>query len=297
MPDIDGDPLTVYKHPPFALALAASKDGEWSFSGTGVILSDGLAMTAAHVIDGYVESLLPDMAQAIAMEKQRLRQLDYALGPKTEEEIPRSGTVERRQLDIVLLGFQVVEPHAAWRVSRAYGAPGPDICFLRLEPYNEAAASQGVASAAMDLCAPMVGAVVNGFGVRNQEIVGKNRLKCDPHTVTGTVLAVHNAGLPGRTDFPCFLTDATVEPGMSGGPFFNSSGELCGIASSGWEGDASESRISCLWPSMNAMVDFPLPTKVGEDPYPIIDLIEPGYLKARNAEKVNILETGVSLRI
>lgn len=281
-----------------ALALAAWKGGQWHFSGTAILIGQGFAITATHVIDDFISILLPLETYKESQENDRMKRLDYALGPHNTSK--KSTEYVHRDRHITIYAFQFGYLNNLWTVKRAYGSPCTDITFLKLAPANEGAITYKAPSLVMNLIAPEVGACVSGFGYHDQKLADdKDTLICDSSTTVGNVISVHNDGLPGRIRIPCFLVDARIDGGMSGCPFFNEQGELCGIASMSYDSNQEEehmSRIACLWPSMNTLVDLSLPGCSNTIPYPVLELAKLKYLHVRNWERINIEENGISFR-
>ncbi len=281
-----------------ALALAAWKDGQWHFSGTAVLIGQGFAITATHVIDDFISTLLPLETQEESQENDRRNRLDYALGPQKIS--IKSTEYNCRDRHITIYAFQFGFLNNLWTVKRAYGSPCTDITFLKLVPANEGASTYKAPSLVMNLIVPRLGERVSGFGYHNQKSADdKDTLICDSSSTIGKVISIHNDGLPGKARIPCFLVDARIDGGMSGCPFFNEQGELCGIASMSYDSNKEgeyTSRIACLWPSMNTLVDLSLLCCHSEKPYPVLELAKLKYLHVRNWERVAIEEDGISFQ-
>jgi hypothetical protein len=64
----------------------------------------------------------------------------------------------------------------------------------------------------------------------------------------------------GLLSFPCFRTNAQFAPGMSGGPIFDDSGNVCGVVCSGTqieEGGANHTSYgSLIWPIFGCEIDI-----------------------------------------
>jgi S1-C subfamily serine protease len=55
------------------------------------------------------------------------------------------------------------------------------------------------------------------------------------HATRGTIEENHFPGRDQRLNFPCFLTNARFDLGMSGGPIVSATGQVCGVICSGTE--------------------------------------------------------------
>jgi hypothetical protein len=92
--------------------------------------------------------------------------------------------------------------------------------------------------------------------------------RTDPPTVklelktaisSGSVLEVHPEYRDrGLLSFPCFRTNARFDGAMSGGPIFDSSGNVCGVVCSGTkhEGKGHTSYGSLIWPIFGCEIDI-----------------------------------------
>jgi hypothetical protein len=113
-------------------------------------------------------------------------------------------------------------------------------------------------------------------------------------TTTGHVIDIHHelrdsAKLP----FPCFQVNARFDGSMSGGPVFNSDGNLCGIVCSSIPADEEFSEhvsyVSTLWPMLGLTVQIEDPTNTGKFiDYLFSDYFDSGQLFAVDRAFVSV---------
>jgi S1-C subfamily serine protease len=119
-------------------------------------------------------------------------------------------------------------------------------------------------------------------------------------TTTGPVLRVfENRRDSSMLNFPCFEINARFEPGMSGGPVFNESGELCGIICSAitpTQGVAHIAYAASLWPILGIKIDLDMPGCTVKGPYGLFELGDVGVIAVRNwdviKKRIEMIEEG-----
>ena len=117
-----------------------------------------------------------------------------------------------------------------------------------------------------------------------------------PTSTYGTISQVFEESRDSaRLSFPCFEIDARIDGGMSGGPVFNPSGELCGILCSSFPateaGGPHTSYVATLWPALATPIDMEvegLPTSTTRT---ALDLAAHGTLLVRNWDRVQLTST------
>lgn len=254
-----------------ALLITSSMNGADRFSsGTAVIISPFLALTARHVLDdhwtrheGVVMPLESRAAGAFSLEL-----------------------------------FQVVGTSLhRWAVTRFWTTDAADFAVLRLEPLCAGAAAYAFKHLHIDLLPPKVGERITAFGYAGTEIdevaPRKFLLRQYAPTSRGEVVEVHISGRdPLIMPFPCFRTNARFDGSMSGGPVFNSLGHLCGLVCSTYppyeSGDEHASYVVLLWPAMGLPIDL---NRVGHPQgvmYPMFDLVKDRFILAENAACVSV---------
>ena len=266
----------------FALALAGYREHIWRPSGTAIVIAPYLAVTAKHVIEDYwakfeVSALQPGSAG---------------------ESLQAAGSFQVLAIQILNEG----ETGALWDVTRLWLSPFTDVAFLRLTPRSDSARNHKWRSAKMNLMPPPVGTWISGFGyhgsavtlTENEDMI-EVEWRDSPTTTTGEVVEMHERRRDNSMlTFPCFRTNARFEGGMSGGPVFNDTGELCGIICTGStlaEGDNDHiSYVANLWPSMGTEIDMDregLPKGVY---YPVLELAKHGHIDAKHWERIVIVK-------
>jgi hypothetical protein len=195
-----------------------------------------------------------------------------------------------------LILVQVVEQQAnLWAVTRFWSSDISDIVLLRLTPYSVGATDYRFRHLTLDLLPPDVGERITAFGYHENEVVSPGEkmvtLRQRAATSHGQVVEIHHEFRDkGFLRFPCFRTNARFEGGMSGGPVFNSSRQLCGLVCSGLppfttDGEHTSYAVS-LWPAMAIPIDL---SRVGYPPdarYPLFDLVRDNFLVAANSDRV-----------
>lgn len=86
----------------------------------------------------------------------------------------------------------------------------------------------------------------------------------------------------GMLSFPCFRTDARFEPGMSGAPIFDETGNVLGVVCSGGDsaGDTAQfiSHGSLIWPIFGCQVDIAKTPEAPPEKTLLYDLARDGSL-------------------
>ena len=142
----------------------------------------------------------------------------------------------------------------------------------------------------MDILPPPKGEKITAFGYAStlvvDEIGQKVKFELNPSISTGIVTEV----FPEKRDtcqlpFPSYEIQGHFIGGMSGGPVFNESGELCGLVCSGLS-DASveysdESPVAwgvVLWPIVGIRINHSIPGVISPPPYTLIELARAGLI-------------------
>src|SRR5262249_24266306 len=126
-----------------------------------------------------------------------------------------------------------------WAVTRCWMSDLTDIVLLRLTPYSAGAAAYKFKFLTLDLKPPAIGERIRAFGYSENlvEASGPEGFRLQQRAVTthGELIEVHHHFRDTRKmPFPCFRTNARFDGGMSGGPVFNKSGQLCGLVCSSY---------------------------------------------------------------
>lgn len=203
--------------PAAVVSLAAIRTGVVNPSGSGVAITPNLVVTAGHVVDDYLATVQADAPWGV--------QGSSALSPAHKHRAWHFGALQRMdESDLAIL------------VSASMNPP-----FMTLQP------------ATLCLTPPEPGEEVFALGFHSSRMEPQN----EPNTYLwhempalsrGNVIDVY----PQRRDsamapFPCFSLGIDIFGGMSGGPVFNSSGQVLGFISSGITGE-TYAVATLVWP-------------------------------------------------
>ncbi len=239
------DPITK-----FSLFLMTEHKGVWKGFGSGVIIGDGLALTAKHVIQNAFRQ----------NEKTQFPGEDLLSRGTDTEFAPY--TLTAKALTIRAIHTQTKLPRLLmWEVETAWMDAFSDLALLRLQPSKHSANVYFESFVGMTAEIPPIGQTVAAFGYHSPEVelciryeeYSELAVRIHPTTTTGEVLAVAESSetaIACGKRFPGYRTEMVLKDSMSGGPVFNEAGELCGLISSTFveEDGASFSYIAALWP-------------------------------------------------
>ena len=212
--------------------------GELHACGTASIIGRGYAITAAHVIDDFLQKF-GARPNAHGNNQSNFDLLLYLTINEGADVLPMkvlklwSGTMT--DIAVLFLGIPAdwKEQDHVWKVPR-----------LQLLP-------------------PNIGERISGFGFSDPEITDRDAevptIDIKPRTTTGQVVEVHNHRRDNvRLPFPCIRVNARFDGSMSGGPVFNSQGNLCGIICSSLPADEEQSEhisyVTTLWPMLGFLI-------------------------------------------
>jgi hypothetical protein len=262
---------TKLEHPitEHALLLLARDEETIHPLGTAVFVSPGLAITAKHVIG---ESWRMYGFSDVPMERRGGQTAHY---------------------EILAVQYPGNKSDAAiWIARGAWASPYSDIAAISLEPADDLARSYVFPTMpTLSVLPPAQGEKVTAFGYAASSVVtlegNQLSLSLDPLTAPGTVTEVY----PERRDmgmlsFPSFQVEGHFIGGMSGGPIYNSIGELCGLVCSG-DNDTPIANGVALWPILVVMIShegFGV-TCTGE--YRMSQLADHGRLTLKDYDKVD----------
>jgi len=243
----------------FSLALTTRKGDQEYASGTAVIIAAYLAITAKHVIDDYFNIYDRISSREITGELK--------------------GTFS-------LFAFQSlnnIKDNGVWSISRLWPCQGTDLYILQLTPYSDTAKNYKWRCPPVNFSLPKIGDRIAAFGYAKSKI--DNVLFYEASTAVGEVIEVHEEMRDSvRLNFPCFMVNAKFEGGMSGGPVFNDSGELCGLVCSNLSPlsihEPHVSYVTLLKPLLSTLIDIPYVELGNAGIYPVSKLIDYNILHA-----------------
>jgi hypothetical protein len=213
--------------------------GELHACGTASLIGRGYAITAAHVIDDFLQKFGAKRDE-YGNNQSNFDLLLYLTLNEGVDLLPLkvlklwSGTMT--DIAVLFLGMPADWPEEehTWKIPR-----------LQLLP-------------------PPVGDRISGFGFSEPEITWPNgdvpTIDIKPRTTTGQVVEVHDQRRDSlRLPFPCFRVNARFDGSMSGGPVFSSAGNLCGIVCSSLPADNDHnehvSYVTTLWPMLGFLIE------------------------------------------
>lgn len=253
----------------FALPVIAVHGPEVFASGTAIVVAQGLAITAKHVLEDFAAKYVQKYPQ------------------EDPEDLP-----------FHIFFHQVREggkTEALWQCLYMWKCQLSDIVFLAFQPYSNHDQDYRWKSPVISLFPPPIGTGIMAFGYH--EIEGPSGKKYVSSTATGTVAEIHERRRDSSMlPFPCFRTNARFDGGMSGGPVFRmDNGQLCGIVctnlppSEEEEGEVQHtSYVTTLWPAMATMISVPREGQPPEEVYPVLHLARDGYLEAPDWQRIEL---------
>jgi len=236
--------------------------------GSGVFIADRLIMTARHVVEDYWDTFNKSSAR---MDQPGKKMADFEM-------------------------FAVQAPGdsaetALWAASKLSICPYSDMALISVVPVDDLAKAQPpLRPLRMDILPPAVGEKIVAFGYASTRIVDEIgqevEFELNPSTSMGTVTEV----FPEKRDtrclsFPSYAIQGHFIGGMSGGPIFNETGELCGLVCYGLS-DASveysdEPPVAygvVLWPMVGIRIDHSIPSVISPPPYTLLELARAGLM-------------------
>jgi hypothetical protein len=249
--------------------IAGTDEADLIPLGTAFLCAPFVALTARHVVDDIFqrfEGCLP-----------------------TEARGPMSSGVQ--------LGLRSGRSLMKWDVMSYGYSASIDIAALVLEPASALPAHFEWHLPRFEVIPPFPGERITAFGFptsTHRLVNGEAKIGLQPHTATGDVIELHyqrrdRAVLP----FPCLHTNARFDGGMSGGPVFNSSGQICGLISSNMPpatpDEEHSSYVSLIWPALGLglTVEAAPPRRVTSR-YHLKRLADDGAMQVLNATFVSV---------
>jgi Trypsin-like peptidase domain len=120
-------------------------------------------------------------------------------------------------------------------IQAVWSNPDLDIAFLflRLPVHRQTGEQLPLSAFAISPGIPNVGIYCVGFGYSSvrweMTDEGIFQVSQSYHATRGRLEEIHFPQRDQRLHFPCFLTNARFDAGMSGGPIFSQDGQICGV--------------------------------------------------------------------
>lgn len=227
--------------------------------GSGIVISDGLVLTARHVLEAIHQKL------CLTPIRFGMNPMDYCIR-------------------VVTIGDNRVWVVRGWTL-----CPFSDLAVLHINPIAGSEDMPRFGRLLMNFELPVAGQAVTVWGLANQRIRVNEDGSVDaggnPFKSVGLVTDVHPFGRDGfLMTWPVAAAEAHLKGSMSGGPVFNEQGQLCGVATLGHEtADENQNPLmyySLLWPLLPLHLSFPREDLPRETTYSFRNLIENQFVAA-----------------
>jgi hypothetical protein len=266
MPEASSDPPSWYFRPveveshytEYALVLVGY-DGERSWAlGSAVFIAPDLIMTAKHVTEEAWRSSGRSRRDSVGTQTPFAMIANHFLG-ETSELI-------------------------TWQAKGFWASRYTDVSFITVVPANDAARLyKPVKVPVSNVQPPRVGEYVFGIGYPSTRILGRDedetQIGVSPHITRGRVTEVYlDYRDRGMLNFPCFEINTRFDGGMSGGPLFNESGQLCGLICASRTGEPVSWGVT-LWPAMSTLITHTPDGEAIPEPFPVWALGRAGHIE------------------
>ncbi len=260
------DPITQA----LCVIVAGTDETDLIAMGSGVLLADGLALTARHVIDEIFqrfEGCQPsDASGTLSFGAQVCCRLaDGSFAKWHVEEFVLSSPID---IAALVLCPSEATPNAPWPIPPAFNLRYP-------------AESQAI--------------VAYGFPQSKHNILadGKAKLRLSPSRADGQVREIYHLKRDSSmAPFPCLRTDAPFPPGLSGGPVTDDEGRVIGVVCSGMppaEGDTEHvSYVSTLWPAFGLVLSKTPVTGVAQPDQFLLDFVRGTAANVHHLEHLGV---------
>lgn len=223
-------------------AILVSSSSGASVEGTAIMIAPGLALTATHVLEDWLDVLASGDATALVV------------GPRGDE------------LDI-------------WK-GRAVTATGTDITYLSLDLASAINDDWTIRTLPCTTRRPAIGELVHvfGFRVEREDIItdpGVITLRGDLYASAGHVVEIYRDGRDSLLmPYPVIEIACGTLGGMSGGAVIDSRGFLVGVTSRGWshEDGMGPSYASWLIGALHYPVTLTWPKALGRPAVRVLDI-------------------------
>jgi len=231
-------------------AISQSGAGAIEFLGSGFIIAPYLAVTAKHIIDGFMRKFYsegyPALDGYMIVTKDTRFRLHVSQGKENE--------LLKRAFRVDLVSVSSFSDFAVLRLVPLFREEG-----YIWRPY------------ALSALMPAKGTTVTAFGYKVQTSYSKSEVESyevNRYYSLGSVMEIHDLKRDSSTlYFPCFETNARYDGGMSGGPVFSQSKYVVGLISASMKFPPTDdapteqhySHVASLWPLLASIVQLTLP--------------------------------------
>lgn len=250
------------------ITVVAEYKGRLFASGSGFILNQNYAVTAAHVIDDF--------------KKQYLKK---HFNDASQDLMPFSLTIHQ-----ILFGQESI---FFWRVEKVSICQVTDIAILHIKSMSRGTDVYEFNFPTLQLIPPKKGDKIFAIGFpypKAKKFRGTTVLNFNLEISEGKVVEVYGEKRDSVfMPFPSFCTEARFKPSMSGGPVFTDENRICGLVCSSFsfETDDAVSFAASLWPIMGVQ---PALTFVPPDQssFSLLDCAIAGSIKALGHEFIEL---------
>ena len=196
------------------------------------------------------------------------------------------------EFEILAIQYPGAEAHpAVWITRRAWLSPHSDLAVITLEPADELSKDyQFTQVPTLSVLPPSKGEQIRACGFAASQVSGINgnrvELLLNPLSAAGPVTETYPSHRDrGLLSFPCFEIETVFIGGMSGGPIYNASNEICGLVCVGMN-DYPSAHGVVLWPLFGVAIDQEIPSLTLTEPYPIAHLADRGFFRLKDWDQV-----------
>ena len=265
------------------LTIIARRDDYIHPVGSGFIIAQNIGVTARHVFEEMFKMLLPEV-EFLANGQFRRTSTD-PFKPK---------------FDIIATAFSPQHPNGVqFHVDVSQMSAFSDIVVFRLG-LNAEHPNYVFTLPKLHTAPPKVDSLIEAFGYQYKEI--DTSVEVELYSSRGIVRHIEwTARNQGMLSFPVFLTDAKLNPGMSGGPVYSQLGFICGIVCHSLgealdnSNDEHHSYIASIYPLLGSSIELNVPGEPLNALYSVKQLCERGIINMEGHQffQVKYAENGM----